>query len=44
MNNLFKGWKDMSPEQKKTERIAILAMGVVILTIMGLFFIACCNG
>ena len=45
MCNLFKEWKDMSPEQKKSEKIAILAMGVVIMIIASLFIIACCvNG
>ena len=44
MSNMFKDWKNMTPEQKKTEKIAMLAMGVVIIIIIGLFIIACCNG
>ena len=43
MNNLFKNWKNMTPEQKKTEKIAILAMGVIMMVIAGLFLIACCG-
>ena len=45
MNNMFKEWKNMTPEQKKTEKMAMLAMGVVVIVIAGLFLIACCiNG
>ena len=40
MNNLFKNWKNMTPEQKKTEKIAILIMGVIMIIIAGLFVIA----
>ena len=43
MNKLFKEWRDMTPEQKKTEKIAILAMGVIMMVIAGLFLIACCG-
>ena len=42
MNNLFKDWKNMTPEQKKTEKIAIISMGFVMIIIAGLFLIACC--
>tara|TARA_R110002020_G_scaffold367393_1_gene579284 strand:- start:260 stop:391 length:132 start_codon:yes stop_codon:yes gene_type:complete len=43
MNNLFKGWRDMTPEEKKTEKTAILIMGVIMMVIAGLFLIACCR-
>ena len=44
MSNLFKEWKNMTPEQKKTEKIAISVMGAVMMVIITLFLIACCNG
>ena len=40
MNNLFKGWKNMTPEEKKTEKIAISIMGIIMIVIAGLFIIA----
>ena len=43
MSNMFKEWKNMTPEQKKTEKMAILAMGVIVTIIFGLLFIACCS-
>ena len=43
MNSLFNEWKKMTPEEKKTEKIAILAMGVIMMVIAGLFLIACCG-
>ena len=43
MSNMFKDWKDMTPEQKQTEKIAMLVMGVVVIVIAGLFLIACCS-
>ena len=43
MNSLFKGWKDMTPKEKKTEKIAMVMMGIIILIISGLCFIACCS-
>ena len=44
MSNMFKDWKDMTPEQKQTEKLAMLVMGVVVIVIAGLFLIACCHG
>ena len=29
MNNLFKGAKNMTPEEKKTEKIAMVMMGII---------------
>ena len=40
MSNIFKEWKKMTPEEKKTEKIAILIMGVIMIIIAGLFVIA----
>ena len=40
MNSLFNEWKKMTPEEKKTEKIAILIMGVIMIIIAGLFVIA----
>ena len=35
----------MNKRQKQTEKMAMLAMGVVVIVIAGLFLIACCiNG
>ena len=42
MNKLFKEWRDMTPEQKKTEKIAITAMGIILTIIASLFLVACC--
>ena len=44
MSNMFKDWKDMTPEQKQTEKLAMLVMGGVVIVIAGLFLIACCHG
>ena len=41
---MFKDWKNMTPEQKQNEKIAILIMGVVTIVIISLFLIACCSG
>ena len=43
MSNIFKEWKDMTPKEKKTEKIAMVMMGIIILIISGLCFIACCS-
>ena len=40
MNSLFNEWKKMTPEEKKTDKIAILIMGVIMIIIAGLFVIA----
>ena len=40
MNSLFNEWKKMTPEEKKTEKIAIFIMGVIMIIIAGLFVIA----
>ena len=40
MSNMFKDWKDKTPEQKQTEKIAVLLMGVIMAIIAGLFVIA----
>ena len=40
MNSLFKDWKNMTPEEKKTEKMAMLIMGVIMVIIAGLFIIA----
>ena len=42
MNNLFKGWKNMTPQEKKTEKIAISIMGIIMIVIAGLFISANC--
>ena len=33
MSNIFKEWKDMTPKEKKTEKIAMVMMGSIILII-----------
>ena len=43
MSNMFNEWKNMTPEQKKTEQMAIFAMGVIVTIIFGLLFLACCS-
>ena len=43
MNNLFKGWKNMTPEEKKTEKTAMVMMGIVVCIVLGLILIACCS-
>ena len=44
MRKIFKEWKNMTPEQKSTEKMAMLAMGAVMAVIIALFLIACCAG
>ena len=41
---MYKDWKNMTPEQKQNEKLAIIIMGVVGITIASLFLIACCSG
>ena len=43
MSNMFKDWKDMTPEQKKTEKIAITIMGIVMVVIAS-FSVCFCSG
>ena len=42
MINLFKEWKNMTPEEKKTEKLAISAMSFILIVVLGLLFVACC--
>ena len=42
MSNIFKEWKNMSPQEKKTEKIAMVMMGVVVGIVLSLILLACC--
>ena len=42
MSNMFKDWKDMTPEQKKTEKIAIVTLVLVVGIVFSLILLACC--
>ena len=37
---MFKEWKNMTPEEKKTEKIAISIMGFIVIVILLLFMFA----
>ena len=40
---MYKDWKNMTPEQKQNEKLAIIIMGSVAIIIAALFLIACCS-
>ena len=43
MSNIFKEWKNKSPQEKKTEKMAMVMMGIVVCIVLGLILIACCS-
>ena len=42
MNSLFNEWKKMTPEEKKTEKMAMIMMGIVVCIVLSLILLACC--
>ena len=40
---MYKDWKNMTPEQKQNEKLAIIVMGGVAIVIAVLFLLACCS-
>ena len=42
MSNIFKEWKNMTPQEKKTEKIAIVTLILVVGIVFSLILLACC--
>jgi len=40
---MFKEWKNMTPEEKKTEKFAMVIMGTLLGIILILLSLACCS-